>query len=60
MPDTTTPQVTVMASTPVPSTTVHRDGSTTTGSVTVVHAPGAILPTEMEHDCGPRCSRCRP
>lgn len=58
-PAATTPQVTVMDSTPVPSTTVHRDGTTTTGTVLVVHAPGAILPAQGEHPCGPRCSRCR-
>ena len=59
MQDTTTSSSRVMDSTPVPSTTVHRDGTTTTGTVLVVHAPGAILPAEVEHECGPRCSRCR-
>jgi hypothetical protein len=48
-----------MASTEVPATTVHTDGTATAGSVRIVHAPGAAVPISSEAPCSPGCG-CRP
>ena len=59
MPDLEAPPVTgVLQSTPVPSTTTHQDGTTTAGTIRVVHAPGAPVPPRIDHACDPRCPRC--
>ena len=47
-----------MESTEVPATIVHTDGSSTSGTTHIVHSPGALVPSEMRHECGPRCG-CR-
>lgn len=59
MPDTTAQsRPTVMESTEVPATVEHADGSTTGGTVHIVHPPGAAVPLTSEVPCSPRC-RCR-
>jgi hypothetical protein len=61
MPDATAPPRMRFASaesTEVPATTVHTDGTTTAGTARIVHEPGAPVPAQVQHDCGPRCG-CR-
>lgn len=52
--------VRVMQSTETPATTVHQDGTTTAGTVRIVHTPQDApgLPLTIEVPCSPRC-RCR-
>ena len=46
----------VMQSTDATLITVH-GGQTTTGPVTIVHAPGVTPPATVAHHCGPDCGR---
>lgn len=54
--DTESPRV--MTSTPVPSTITRPDGTITTSTARVVHAPGDPVPAAIQHTCGPTCGRC--
>jgi hypothetical protein len=58
MADQTTTAVAVMESTEVPATTHHQDGTTTGGTVNIVHPPDVTAPITAEVPCSPRC-RCR-
>jgi hypothetical protein len=48
-----------LESTAVPDTVTREDGSVQTGTILVVHAPGAPVPAQMRHTCGPTCGRRR-
>jgi hypothetical protein len=48
-----------LRSTEVPTTVFHEDGTQTTDTTYVVHAPGTTVPAHLHHECSPRCG-CRP